>query len=273
MTKVENLCFLCLAWFTTITRVTAEEKQIGGDFPRSFQRASMEDMVGWLRYYKFPVHFEEISVDPSKDHMTLDEKIKELESIDPVSLAEREKRILRNLRERKKTSPEKGASYIDWRKKRFDLSLHAQVKNVDEVLDLLMQKDPDYVWERSNTSFIIRPRNPVDRGRVKSFVLQNSDFKSAAAKFIAEVLNPSKLGWVVVDLGSTPPLEERFRSVKLNLHLGDVDIYTALTRFCECLGPHVVWTIKGMTGTDAWSEVGINVYASDEPAPKDAAQQ
>ncbi len=232
--------------------------------PHVMKRVSMEDVVYELQFvYKIPIHFEEVPIDMEKQPgISAEERLKELESLEPSSLTDGEKSFLNLLRRDKERL--KGQR-VGFKKRRFNISLPPKGADPTEILNLLIQKDPDYTWKKTNTSFIVHPKKPVDRPRIKSFILQDSNYPSARKKFMEEVLAPSKLEWG--DIMSGPIRSDGsdfYDSFRFNLNLSDVDVYTALTRFCECMGPNAIWTITGLTGTDGVHEFGISFIQPED---------
>lgn len=211
----------------------------------------MEDVVCTLRnIYKIPINFEEAPFNIKENAITLDQAIGQLESL--PSRTEMEERRLKSLRSQKESG--KAASIIvGYKQKRFDISFPSELIDITSVLDVLVKKDPEYAWERSNTSIIIYPKESMNKNKV-SLVLKDSDADNALKRLSDDILVPLKLNYGVFG----KPAYMQDKSIRVKLNLTEVGLYTCLNRFVECLGSNVVWTIKGGITESGWRNFGLD---------------
>lgn len=207
----------------------------------------MEDAVNVIRgRYHFPLHAEFWGPDPRKDAITCQEYLKSSQGRDQEAFTEIERKKLQSAQALAKESPSHLSRVIDYKIPRFDIVLPPKLENPDALLNELVRLDPHYVWEKTNTSYILRLKGKTPFPEVKSFKLENTTVQKAWKVLDAQVLQPSDLGFTFVNSTDYPFAEDTKK--RINLKLENVSFYICLTRFTESLGTNIYWEVGGPQG-------------------------
>lgn len=204
-------------------------------------RITAEDVVDRLRRDGVLVCFERVH-NQKEDAITLKAQLEAIQHIPQGQRTERENGLLESLVRSKKEGLADEV-IVNWKQKKFDFIYPDSADTPEQILDALVKSDSDYVWEQRDRRYLLYPKEGSFNCSLLGFTakeLQFLDFVKAAQD---QIFTPSRINHIFAGVGR--PWTLNYQDKIFSLTLGPSDSRTALTAFCDAIGPNIVWHVIG----------------------------
>lgn len=215
-------------------------------------RIAAEDIVSRLHDQGVPVCFERVH-NQKGDAITLKKQIDNIQAIPENERTPRESERLKYCLKNKSEGMTEDM-VLNWRQNTFDFTYPNSQSTPDEILSMLVQIDTDYQWEKAGRRYLVYPKNGSFNCQIPAFSIVNASFDDFIKAGIDHITRPAKLNYIFAGVGRPWILD--YKDKKFSLALDSTDARSALTSFCDAIGPHVVWHVLGCDPD--WVNVGFS---------------
>lgn len=204
-------------------------------------RITAEEIVSRLQRQGIPVCFERVH-NQKGDAITLRKQIEILQAIPEKQRTLRESERLKYCL-KSKADGMKNEMVLNWRQKEIDFTYPDSQSSPEEILSMLVQIDSDYQWEKSGSRYLVYPKQGSFNCPIPGFSIINASFDDFMKAGIEHIMKPARLNWIFA--GSGRPWTLDYKDKMFSLTIAPTDARTALTSFCDAIGPQIVWNVLG----------------------------
>ncbi len=235
------ICAFTLALFTTLSAPAGQPI-----------RTNTAAVVESLKSQGIPICFERV-------HHTLDDAIRlrpQIERIQNIPENQRTPADIAQLESCLQIAAQgiPDDTVVGWKEKEIDFAIPAPSAPPEQILQALVRADPAYRWEKIGTRYLLYPKEGSSNLPLPGFSATDVSFDDLIAAGIEHICQPSKLNYLAVTIGT--PWTADYQGKTYTFQTGPTDTRTALTAFCDAIGPQIVWEIRGCDPD--WVNIGFN---------------
>jgi len=128
-------------------------------------------------------------------------------------------------------------------------------KSVRNNLESLKHQSPQgNPAHTTRDTYLVYPKNGSFNCQIPAFSIVNASFDDFMKTGIDHIMKPAKLNYIFAGVGRPWILD--YKDKMFSLALDSTDARSALTSFCDAIGPHIVWHVLGCDPD--WVNVGFS---------------